>query len=280
MFASSATVLTGSVTNEAVTPSTARHLLQNSSGTIKSPALTDKIILPRHISGFHQQTMAKMRDSGTINVLANATTRFSATLTGNKRLWAIGDSSGEASFNIIENASLVPGSINFSTMRAENGAKYMCRLDGMGSLYLGSTTDHGVELGFQFRHKATSTNTWGSWQDCKMEDITETIDGNSVTTYDVSNLYGSSTVEHVQTDNATGNARFHSIFREKRQGTSGHKDLSPPFWIGFIVGSAGLFPQTNRDYQFRFVFASSIENTGTFEKVFNYSESLIAKRIA
>ena len=232
--------------------------------------------------GLFQKCVCKMRaPSADLNLTANSSTRFSTTLSASKRMSAIGDSAGEARFTKTSNMTLVPGTITHSTMRAEAGAKYFVRIDGIGVIYCGETAAHGVELGLQFSHKAITSGTWGSWQDCKLEDISETIDGNSVTTYDVSELYGSTGVENVQVDSASGNARLASIFREKRgAGDSNHKDVSPPFWVEFGVGDGELFPLTGRDYRFRFVFAPcSTPNFNELKNLYDYSEILVADRV-
>ena len=136
----------------------------------------------------------------------------------------------------------------------------------------------------QFSHKATTSNTWGSWQDCRLSDITETVDGNSVTTYDASQWFGSTAVENVQVDSASGNNRLASLFREKR--VSGNStdslDVAPPFFASFGVGTGEVFPLAGRDYRFRFVFAppGMGDNVGTKLRImYDYSEILTTDRL-
>ena len=250
--------------------------------SIQPAALSDGILDFRHARRMLQKTVAKMRASGNFNATYNGSTRFTTNRATSKRGWAIGDGSGtdEATFDQIDNFCLVSGSLDFNTMRAESGGKYECRLDGIGTFYCTETTNAGIDLGLQFRHKATSTNTWGSWQDCKLEDISETIGGSSVTTYDVSKLYGSTSTEGIQRDTASGNARFHSIFRTKIYGNTGHQDISPPFWVAFIIGDGGLFPVTDRDYQFRFAIFPSDAGATTVRILYDYSEILATTRVA
>ena len=274
-----------------VLPEQNKQILEHApAGVIPGIALAGGAVGPREAQGLFQKTVCKMRAAGeNINITAGASTRFSLIVGTNqspptaKRLWAIGDgSSNSAQFSKTTNMSLVPGTITHSTMRARDNGKYFCRMDGIGTIYCETGARHGVELGLQFRHKAMTSNTWGSWQDCKLEDITETIDGNSVTTYDVSELYGSTSVEPIQRDNASGNARFHSIFREKREGgTNVHKDVAPPFWVEFGIGEGELFPQVGRDYQFRFVFAVADvgSNSALIKTIYDYSEILVADKI-
>ena len=251
---------------------------------------------PREAEGLFQKTVCKMRDSTQIGMRANASTRFNETVNSNannvtqKRLWAIGDgSSSSAQFSKRTNMSLVPGTITHSTMRARPDGKYFVRIDGLGVIYCGNanantTLDHGVDIGLGFRHKAITSNTWGSWQICQLGDITETIDGNSVTTYDASELYGSTSLENLQRDSASGNSRAASVFREKRAGyrTGGgfFGDVSPPFWVEFGVGEGELFPLVNRDYQFRFIFSpADVGDNTRIDRIYNYTEILVADKI-
>ena len=276
-------------------PEQNKQLLEHApAGSIPGIALADGAVGPREAEGLFQKTVMKMRDSTQIGMIGNASTRFNETVASAnpsaKRLWAIGDgSSNSAQFSKRTNMSLVPGTVTHSTMRARPDGKYFVRIDGLGVIYCSSanannTLDHGVDIGLGFRHKAVTSNTWGSWQICQLGDITETIDGNSVTTYDASELYGATGLENLQRDSASGNSRAASIFREKRAGyrTGGtfFGDVSPPFWVEFGVGEGEVFPLVNRDYQFRFIFSpADIGDSARIDRIYNYTEILVADKI-
>ena len=236
----------------------------------------------------------KMRDSTQIGMVSNASTRFNESVASAnpsaKRLWAIGDgTSSSAQFSKRTNMSLIPGTITHSGMRARPGGKYFVRIDGLGVIYcsnVDANTDlrHGADIGLGFRHKAIASNTWGSWQICPAQDITETIGGNSVTTFDASELWGSTGLETLQNDSASGNARAASIFREKRvarvDSGSFYGDVSPPFWVEFGIGEGEAFPLVDRDYQFRFIFSpAEVGGTTRINRIYSYTEILVADKI-
>ena len=288
--------LTGNFTIRLL-PEQNKQLLEHApAGVISGIALASGAVGPREAEGLFQKTVMKMRDSTQIGMRANATTRFNETVNSNannvsqKRLWAIGDgSSSSAQFSKRTNMSLVPGTVTHSTMRARPDGKYFVRIDGLGVIYCGNanantTLDHGVDIGLGFRHKAVTSNTWPAWQICQLGDITETIDGNSVTTYDASELWGATGLENLQRDSASGNSRAASIFREKRAGyrTGGgfFGDVSPPFWVEFGVGEGEVFPLVNRDYQFRFIFSpADVGDNTRIDRIYNYTEILVADKI-
>ena len=278
-----------------VLPEQNKQLLNHAPiGSIPGLALAEGAVGPREAEGLFQKTVMKMRDSTQIGMIGSASTRFNETVASvnpsQKRLWAIGDgSSSSAQFSKRTNMSLVPGTVTHSTMRARPDGKYFLRMDGLGVIFCGSANSgvvlsHGVDIGLGFRHKAINSNTWGAWQICPAQDITETIDGNSVTTFDVSEMWGASSVETLQNDSASGNARAMSIFREKRgasrTGGSFFADVSPPFWAEWGVGEGEAFPLVNRDYQFRFIFSPAEIGTGTvIDRIYNYTEILVADKI-
>ena len=261
-------------------------------GSIKGIALAKGAVGPREAEGLFQKTISKLSTTDWIELQGSASTRltFTTSTTGNDnesraRMFAIAGTgaANTASFNKIVNHTLIPGTITHSAMRALDGGHYSCRMDGIGTFYCHTTARHGLEVGMQFRHKAIDSNTWGSWQDCKLEDIAETIGGSSVTTYDVSQLFGSTALENVQRDTASGNARLASLFREKRVSgnSSDHLDVAPPFFASFGVGEGEVFPVTNRDYQFRFVFACPDfgNNASRIRKIYDYTEILTTDRL-
>ena len=263
-------------------------------GSIPGIALAEGAVGPREAEGLFQKTVMKMRDSTQIGMVSNASTRFNESVASTnpsaKRLWAIGDgTSSSAQFSKRTNMSLVPGTITHSTMRARPNGKYFVRIDGLGVIYCSNADanndlPHGVDIGLGFRHKAITSNTWPSWQICQLSDITETIDGNSVTTYDASELWGSTSLENLQNDSASGNSRAASIFREKRviRRVDGNffADVSPPFWVEFGIGEGEVFPLVNRDYQFRFIFSpAEISGTTRINRIYNYTEILLADKI-
>ena len=213
------------------------------------------------------------------NINDSATTRMNTT-GGNTscRIWT--DNNAEHSSNF----SMVPGSHEFLSLRVNSGEAYSCTVNFQAVFYCGLANDvhvtrqTGVEMSMQFRYKDITSNTWSSWNDCKLEDISV----NSTVIYDTSNL--GADIKDLQADNASGNAKFKSLFRTKDvlarpSGGEQHGDVSPPGGYDFIVGlhPNAVFPVSNKDYQFRLVYASCGGSTITL--VYNRQEKLIADRI-
>ena len=247
-------------------------------------ALKDGAVGPREAEGLFQKTACKLRDTNWIELNNESSTRRTETYltSGNENanrakqfVIAGTGAANTVSFDQILNHSMVPGTITHSTMRALPGESYSCRMDGIGTFYCGTGANHGIEMGMQFRHKAITSSTWGSWQDC-------TIVASSDGYYDPTKWFGSSSIENVQPENASGNSRLASLFREKRrQGGSEHMDVSPPFFAQFGVGTGEVFVPgvSGRDFQFRFVFCPSGMSNAKVRKLYNYTEILTADRL-
>ena len=165
-------------------------------GAVTSAKIASGVIRERD-----QFMSGKMRGNGVSggSITSNASTRFSDSASGAKRLWAI-PASGTGSFVKMTNGSQVPGAQQYVCVRANSGGLYNIRMDGIGVLYCGkisSDTDaaqrrlFGLEVGLQFAWKLPTSNTWSSWLDCYVnQDQTASVNGSNQTIYDVSGYLG------------------------------------------------------------------------------------------
>ena len=251
-----------------------------------------------------QVVQAKLQNAGSINIVSNATTRFSDSQSGTKRLWAV-PASGAGSFDQLLNGSDVTGAQQYCCMRTESGGLYDVHIDGIGVLFCGlvSSTNQGsriaaqqrlmgLEIGLQFAWKLPTSSTWSSWLDCRRgADQSASIGGSTRTLYDHEKVYGGSgNPGGIEADNlSTDNNRFVSLFKTKFIANNADSenywaDIAPPFWANFAIGTNQMLPYTGVDYRFRFIFAAmagSIDNNAaTIELIYNYSEKLVAKRLS
>ena len=233
-------------------------------------------------------------------IINNASTRFSDSSSGNKRIWAV-PNSGTGSFDKVTNGSAVTGAQQYSCVRASTGGLYQVRMDGIGVFYCGridSSTNadsvasrlFGLEIGLQFAWKTTTSSTWSSWLDVRGNaDHTASVNGSNQTIYDHTALRGVASNGTLEADNLGNSSnRFASFFKTKLMvnnptNDAFYADVAPPFWGTWGIGANQIFPVTGIDYRFRFAFAApggAISGTNMFiQIIYGYSEIMVAKRI-
>ena len=277
----------------------AEEILENApDASIDGAALAIASVGPRAVEGLRQITRMYLNNDGSgsrkQNISNAATTQFATTTVASDnnphvKSWAVGGTTADANLRFDQriNRSLLPGAIEFSSMRAEDGCEYDVRIDGEGTFFFGAATAQdaayiGLEVGLMFRDKAPADTTWQAWTHCNKTDVSRTIDGVSTVVYDASALQG----------NPDFLGQNKSLFRTKsslynnRPSNSNdmYADVAPPFWTAFGIGASGdPFPVSNRDYQFRFVFHAPTIGTGynpRVERLYNYIERLVADRVA
>ena len=233
----------------------------------------------------------KLYDSGDINLVNNAADVFSTELTGAKQLWAIDTGSGRADFDIMENLSRVPGTQDFPCLRAEAGSLEKVRMDGIGTFYSGSTNNdetlfYGLQIGLEAAWKEFNGPTWSAWIPCtSAQDQTVTRGGNSVVFWDRSQMYGgnSGVPRTMEGDNRIDRAKLALWYLTKLSGNRDagtfYADNGPPFWLSFGIGENQCFPVTGIDYRFRFVFGAAGASGSKIDKIYNYTERLVADRV-
>ena len=263
--------------------------------TVTAPAIAPGAVGPVATEGLVQETRMFMNNDGSGSrkqrISGTATTDFgtgtvTSDTTHNVKSWAIGNGSNEGEhFDQKRNMTLLNATLDFSGFRAEAGNLYSIFMDGMGVLYSGAANNSNlpvaVEVGLSFRDKDPDESDWQSWAHCGNADVSRTIGGASKVVYDASNFYGSSNF-------LSGQNKV--VFRTKGTlygdvvNTNFYADVSPPFWASFEVGdSDAAFPVADRDYQFRFVFrAAEVGNNhgAIIDRIYNYTERLIARRVA
>ena len=233
-------------------------------------------------------------------IINNASTRFSDSASGNKRIWAV-PASGTGSFDKLTNGSAVTGAQNHACMRANSGGLYQVRMDGIGVFYCGRIDSNsgesqsapsrlfGLEVGLQFGWKLPTSSTWSSWLDCRGNaNHTASVNGSNQTIYNHENLRGAASNGTLEADNTSNNNRFASFFKTKLfannpNNDAYYADVAPPFWLTFGIGADQLFPVTGIDYRFRFAFAApggAVGGNNMFiQIIYGYSEIMKAERL-
>ena len=264
---------------------------------IKSNAIAPAAVGVSQVKGLEQECLMYMdNDSGSRNqnIRDDASTDFgTGTVTtdtgGNVKSWAIGGGTNNGEhFDRKDNFTLIPGTPDFVQFRAEDGGVYSVHIDGAGVFYMkhaesGNTPRAiGLEVGMQFGEKDPGATDWSAWAHCGNTDISRTIDGVSTLVYDASAFYGSA--NFLSNQNKSIYRTKGSVPKLATSDSSVPADIGPPFWAGFTVGRSGApFPVNDRDYRFRFVFhapsfGSNADQRVWIQRIYNYTEKLLAKR--
>ena len=238
------------------------------------------------------------------NLLWDSSTLFTTSVrnddTDQARMWAIDrtvsdvqaqirNMGGYTAITAGSNPSVGSRPLDYGGLRVFTNSSWECLINGQPTVFFGAvangaTMEIALELGLQYRFKAHSATTWGSWRDCTAEDYAS----GGTTYYDASEFYRTS----MQRDNRSGDARFRSVFRHKEGLTaqsSGTRwgDQAPAFAIMFSAGTGGAFPAAV-DYHFRVVWSAGEGGTGPnnsyvrgeIERIYNYNERFTADRIS
>ena len=235
-----------------------------------------------HTNKKRQYCAAKLARGEGTSLTSN--TRFNTTFTpsgSNARVGRV----GTAMSNSFRNDTFLNNSNDeYIGFRAFAGNAYAVAISLGATFSYGNqgSTQFGVEMGLQYRHKLATSSTWSSWNVCDGND-----DGSgSNLIYDSSSLglqdNGGNTT-FFGADSVSGNNRFLSLFRGKSgNGAQTFIDAAFPAIIMFNVGDGdgNAFRTQNVDRDFEFWIAYVATGGVRIEHVYNLTCNLTAIRVA